>query len=240
MAIREEARMQSFKNKSPEPPLPRILPTFFWKLRGAELEAALPYVYELYRSKTLVGSAHAGQQRSRQIGSILHLRVHSIPSRGCDFSIRFGALLIAAMVWTTVFSRALQLRCVVCALLYSFSESAFTLGERGVAYTTLAHFVGVILYTPILLDGYAELLSDHPVAYVACFPLNVWLLELLVGLGIVWMHGHNVAWCYADYADTFFFGQARAGHAPAWLGLGCVCYWLYPWLQTTTASLTGI
>lgn len=231
--------MQAFEKDSRDPPLPRILPTFFQKLKGAELQTALPYVHELYGLKTGVGTLRVDERRSRQTGSIVHLRVHSIPGRGRDLSIRVGALLFAAMLWAIAFSRALQLRCLVCALLYSFSESAFTLGERGVAYTTLSQFVGVLLYTPILLDGYAELFCKHPVAYVACFPLNVWLLELLVGLGITWMHGHNVAWCYADYADTFFFGQARVGHAPAWLGLGCVCYWLYPWLQTTTASVTG-
>ena len=44
-----------------------------------------------------------------------------------------------------------------------------------------------------------------------------------MGHAIIWLHGHNVAWCYADYADAFWNGCARLGHAPAWLVLGAVC-----------------
>ena len=49
--------------------------------------------------------------------------------------------------------------------------------------------------------------------------------------------GHNVAWNYADYSDAFGNGCARLGHAPAWLALGAVCFWLYPWLIEMTEGL---
>lgn len=135
-------------------------------------------------------------------------------------------------------STALKVRCVGCALIYSFMELCFTTLERGAGYTSLAQFYTILLYAPILLDAYGGLLSGRPLAYVLLFPLNVWLLELVVGHAIIWMHGHNVAWCYADYADTFWNGCARLGHAPAWLALGAVCHHIYPPLvQMTEAAL---
>ena len=53
-------------------------------------------------------------------------------------------------------------------------------------------------------------------------------LEVIVGYSLIWVHGHNVAWCYADYVDSFGGGQCRVGHAPAWLALGAVCHLAHP------------
>lgn len=130
-----------------------------------------------------------------------------------------------------------QVRCIVCALFCSVMGLAFTSMERGVSYSTLAQFSGILLYAPILLDAYGALLGESLLAYMLFFPVNVWLLEVVLGYGITWLHGHNVAWCYADYADTFFNGYCRLGLAPAWAVLGWLCFYTYPWLVNATLVL---
>mmetsp|Transcript_43643 Transcript_43643/g.114702 ORF Transcript_43643/g.114702 Transcript_43643/m.114702 type:complete len:233 (+) Transcript_43643:35-733(+) len=222
------------------PWLPRVAPLLFIKHRGARLKAALPYVQELYRPRTAKVSTPptVGMPRAREIGSLLHLRYHSIPFEGSKHRMRWVVLGVLILVWSVATSLALKLRCISCACLYSLAESTFTLLERGCSYTTLSQFIGVILYAPLLLDGYGWLLEgQHSILYVAAFPVNVWVLELIIGLMIIWFHGHNVSWCYADYADAFAFGQARLGHAPAWLTLGWGCMRLYPMAVEWTDSL---
>mgnify|MGYP002631352688 CR=1 FL=1 len=219
------------------PFLPRVFPFAFRKLSGDALHAALPYVYEIYGPHAAAAAIPGAATRSREVGSVLHLRYHTIPHRGTARSQRHLALLAAAAVWLCLFPRGLQLRSFGCALVYSFMELAFTTLERGTGYTSLAQFGTILLYTPLLLDAYGALLGTMPVAYVLLFPLNVWLLEIVVGAAIIWVHGHNVAWCYADYADAFANGSARLGHAPAWLALGVACFWLYPWLIALTSGV---
>ncbi|CAK9090290.1 Hypothetical protein (Fragment) [Durusdinium trenchii] len=101
-------------------------------------------------------------------------------------------------------------------LLWAFGfgciRCGFTFFERGKAYTSLAQFLGNLVYMPVLLDWYGHFLGDSPRLYVFLFPVNIWLLEIAQGLAIQWIFGQNVAWCYADYADellTFI----RLGHA---------------------------
>lgn len=107
-------------------------------------------------------------------------------------------------------------------------EFIFTLLERGESYTSFAQFWGNLLYLPILLDIYTNVLGHSPVAYVLCFPLNIWLLELVLGAVFTWVYGHNVAWNYRDYADAYVDGCVRVGHGLCWLVLGAACYVFYP------------
>ena len=53
-------------------------------------------------------------------------------------SLRAPPQLAAAACWLLLFPRALQLRCLGCALVYSGMEFSFTTLERGVGYTSLA------------------------------------------------------------------------------------------------------
>ena len=76
-------------------------------------------------------------------------------------------------------------------------------------------------------------------AYVLLFPLNIWLLEIVLGRLIAAVHGHNVAWCYHDYSDAFGWGCARVGHAPVWLVLGAICWVGYPALVAMTSLLVA-
>ena len=112
---------------------------------------------------------------------------------------------------------------------------------RGRGYTSVAQFAANLVYLPLLLDGYGALFLARPSLYIALFPLNIWLLEVVVGLVLIWLYGHNVAWCYADYADAYCAASFRIGHAPFWLGLGVVCLVAHePLLEATTALATDL
>lgn len=219
-----------------EPLFLRVAPSLFQKKKGARLVAAIPFVRELYGPHDPDCQNSSDSSRAHEIGSILHLRVHSIPYGGIALAIRLAVIACVVFAWLTLSSSALKLRCVLSAILYSVAESAFTYGERGTSYTSFSQFVAVVLYAPLLLDAYGALLGDLPLLYVSSFPLNVWLLELVVGAALAIVHGFNVAWCYADYADAFACEQARLGHAPAWLALGCGCAAGYPLAIRATES----
>jgi hypothetical protein len=216
------------------PWFPRVAPALFRKVAEPELSKVQPFVRELYGPRPAEAAKALGGQRAAEVASLLHLRVHSIPFRGAALALRLAAVFVTVAVWLMLATPDLQLRCFAAAVLYSFAESAFTYLERANSYTSFSQFVAVILYAPLLLDAYGAALDSSTLAYVALFPLNVWLLELVVGLVLIWVHGHNVAWCYADYADTFALGQARVGHAPAWLALGLACSAGYPICITAT------
>lgn len=214
------------------PAFVRYTPSLFRKKSGPALRAALPYVHELYHGPQDCSGARqvtdsSAAFRAREVGSLLHLRLHTVPHGGAALVIRVAAICVVALLWGMLTSSALKLRCVASASLYSLAESGFTFGERGTSFTSFSQFVGVVLYAPLLLDVYGAL-AGPPLLYVICFPLNVWLLEVVIGGVLTWVHGFNVAWCYADYADTFAWEQARLGHAPAWLALGGGCNLLYP------------
>ena len=51
---------------------------------------------------------------------------------------------------------------------------------------------------------------------------------------ITWLFGHNVAWCYDDYADALCGGALRLGHGAFWLALGGGCLVGYPALVEAT------
>ena len=126
----------------------------------------------------------------------------------------------------------LLVRTLLAAFIYSLTESCFTYCESGYAFTSWAQFYCNLLYVPILLDLYGKLFSSLPWLYVLCFPLNIYILEIIVGHFLIWLHGYNVAWCYRDYTDSYANGCFRLAHAPFWLGLGFCTHSLWPIVTT--------
>ena len=178
--------------------------------------------------------AAAPAGRARAAGRVLHLTYHTCPYYGEEVAVRMVAAAALTACWLVYVPLGLQLRCLTAATLYSFTEYSFTLLERGAAYTSAAQFWANVLYTPLLLELYGQQLAAQPALYVACFPLNIWLLEVIVAGVITWLFGHNVAWCYDDYADAMCGGAFRIGHGAFWLVLGAGCLACYPALVDAT------
>ena len=221
----------------------------FPKKEGDALKRAMPYVAEVY--DYAYPSQHIGVQsdseRAWQTGRFIHMTHHAMPDNGY-LAYRYSTVGSLAAWWLLLYPLALQVRCVACALLYSWMEYAFTSVERQQSYTTVAQFGANLLYVPILLDAYSWLwrmlvqggvlhVANEGVAYVLCFPLNVYMLELVQDELLVALYGFNVAWCYKDYADELCNGVIRLGHAPLWLLLGLVCWYVYPWLVLHTERI---
>lgn len=211
-------------------------PLLFPKKHGAALEKALPFVEEVYGpslGRTPCTEALPSGPRAAFQGKLLHVSYHSLPDDGRKF-LKLAVVFVLTLAWVALYPTGLKLRCALCAVIYSFTESSFTYFERGACYTSVAQFFGNLLYIPVLLDVYGIYLENRPLLYVLFFPLNVWLLELVEGALIVWVFGHNVAWCYLDYADEFAWGWLRVGHAVWWWGMGVACLLAYPLLQALT------
>ncbi|KDO20181.1 hypothetical protein SPRG_14529 [Saprolegnia parasitica CBS 223.65] len=85
-------------------------------------------------------------------------------------------------------------------------------------HTTWAQFWANVLYTPLLLFTYRAWL---PSAFlrVVLFPLNIWLLEIVEGYGLMLVFGRNIAWTY-NTPDAYFHNNIRTGFAGLWLLLG--------------------
>lgn len=211
-------------------------PLLFPKKHGAALERALPLVAEVY-------GPSLGQTPSTEVlppgpravfrGKLFHVSYHSLPDDGRKL-LKLAVVLMMSLAWVAFYPTGLKMRCVLCAVIYSFIESSFTYFQRGACYTSVAQFLGNLLYIPVLLDVYGMYLENSPLLYVFFFPLNVWLLELVEGALIVCLFGHNVAWSYLDYADEFAWGNLRVGHAVWWWGLGVACLLAYPMLRAVT------
>ena len=67
--------------------------------------------------------------------------------------------------------------------------------------------------------------------------LNIWLYEGVLGHALIMLYGHNVAYCYDDYADAFCNGCCRLGHGVFWLGLGAACLALEAPLERAAAAV---
>lgn len=212
--------------------LPRVMPLLFMKVSGDEHARATPAVNEMYGDGT-----PAGEGRAVVAGKLLHMTCHALPQCGRSLHGRQCILLGLGIVWLGLVPLPMKMRCLLGAAAYSGTEWWFTLLERGKGYTSVAQFIANLGYLPILLDGYGVLLKDWPNMYVALFPLNVWLLEIVVGHAIIAIYGHNVAWCYEDYADAYCAACFRLGHTPFWLGLGAICLFVYePLVEVTNAA----
>lgn len=210
---------------------PSYLPFLFRKKSGAALKNVLPEVFEVYKPELVRGQA-AGSDRAKAIMKVGHVTIHSVPGLGLCSS-KSIALFALALLWLLVYPLGLKLRCLTCAAVYSCTEATFTQLERGRAYTSFAQFWANLLYLPILLDGYFALIGS-PLLCTLLFPFNVWLLEIVEGHLIIWIYGHNVAWCYLDYDDCYCNGCIRLGHAIFWIGLGATVCVIYPLLVVAT------
>lgn len=140
------------------------------------------------------------------------------------------------MLWL-LYPTDLKLRCLLLSLAYSFLEFGFTYFERGIAYTSLAQILANLIYMPLLLDVYRRLVTGA-LFYILLFPVNIWILELVQGVGISAIYGANVAWTYADYADEMCGGLIRLGHAVWWWGLGLILWVIYPYIYDTSRYMT--
>ena len=197
--------------------------------KGPALQTAKPYVKEVYQNLYPTTALPKGPEgiRSYKIGQIGHISYHSIPSQ----TGWVGLLVMALIFWKSpLHTLEMKIVAAVGAFLYTFAESAFTTLERGKNYTSLAQFLANLVYIPALVQLYPVALracglDDGLFPFVFAYPLNIWLLEILQHLFIltpIW--GHNVAWCYSDYADERLGGVIRLGHAPAWWMLGALVF----------------
>ena len=84
------------------------------------------------------------------------------------------------------------------------------------------------MYIPFLLDVYGSWFLDNKVVYIMLFPLNIWLLELVLGRLFVLILGRNVAWCYCTEPHAAFNGTLRWSHCLQWWALGTLATILYP------------
>lgn len=209
----------------------RYVPWLFHKLKGKEYAEALMEARKVYGTD---------EQSPVERYKFLHVTVHSLPVQGEHNHNRWLKLLTlwaAAAVWVLLFPLDLKIRTLVAASAYTLTESTFTYLERGIAFTSFCQFYCNLLYVPILLDLYGQLMEDKPLLYIACFPLNIYMLEIVVGYYCRWLYGFNAAWCYADYDDAYFDGCIRLAHAPFWIGLGCCTVIAYPLLTTWTTQV---
>ena len=138
-----------------------------------------------------------------------------------------------------VYPNAIKVRCVIIAAIYSCTEYLFTLMERGASYTSLAQCWCNLLYVPVLLDLYGWVFGHSFALYLLLFPINVWVMEVVMERLIVLVHGRNVAWSYLDYADELLHGCVRLGHGVFWLVLGVIAFFMYPVLCAFTAQVCG-
>mmetsp|Transcript_37560 Transcript_37560/g.61067 ORF Transcript_37560/g.61067 Transcript_37560/m.61067 type:complete len:218 (+) Transcript_37560:94-747(+) len=94
-------------------------------------------------------------------------------------------------------------------------------------HTTFAQFWANILYCPVLLFTYKRWVQSKYLR-VLLYPLNIWLLELVVGYSLTFLFGRNIAWFYPE-GDARFDGNIRLKYAVVWWALGVVIElaWLY-------------
>ncbi len=172
-------------------------------------------------------SAHSVER-----GKILHISFHSFPK---EYRLSRKILFYSmAAAWLAFLTRPYKLRAVFGATAYSFIEYAFTFINDGTAYTSFAQFFGNLLYVPILLDGYGFLFYENFIVYVLFFPVNIWLLEIVLNHLFRLIYGRNIAWCYHSYEDSKLNGVIRVGHGKFWLLLGIACHVIYPTLKYLT------
>eukprot|EP00658_Telonema_sp_P-2_P026591 TRINITY_DN20752_c0_g1_i1.p1 TRINITY_DN20752_c0_g1~~TRINITY_DN20752_c0_g1_i1.p1 ORF type:complete len:267 (-),score=54.61 TRINITY_DN20752_c0_g1_i1:189-989(-) len=201
----------------------------FPKKSGAMLEKAMPFTNEVYEGYYPCAPAAPPFRTNRSVraGKLFYFQLHTWPDEGYYTSLSIQLVLLG--FWLCFYPLHWKLRSFVIACVYSLIESCFTLLERGSCYTSGAQFWGNLLYVPVLLDGYGWLLQDmSPALYVVLFPVNVWILEMVMELVFRQVYGRNVAWSYLDYSDEYLEGCIRVGHAIPWLAVGMACLFLDP------------
>jgi hypothetical protein len=200
------------------------------------------------------GLCHGGcdetekKSHAKKICQLLHVSVHEIPGGRGSFSLLMRLITVSAalLFWLFAYPPSVQLRSIIAATVYTFIEYIFTYFSDGKPFTSFAQFWGNLLYTPILLDVYWNLIvgtSQTPstfaaVVYIFFFPFNVWLLEIILDLCFIFIYGRNVAWCYCTYNDSFVGGSIRFGHSIFWLIMGTGCLVIYPTTRVMTDEFT--
>jgi len=205
----------------------------FPKKTGASLSAAAPHVNEVYEgfyylSKRNPDSHNTCPFHGRRIGKLLHITFHALPEHNRTISLVL--LLGYFSIWLS-YPLSTKLLTTACALVYSCMEYTFTTIERSKGYTSFAQFFSNIIYIPVLLMVYPHFITSRAV-YVLFFPMNIYALEIIQHFLIIkpiW--GFNAAWNYKDYSDELLGGVIRTGHAPAWWGLGVICWLFVPALR---------
>ena len=170
---------------------------------------------------------------ARKSFQCFHVSVHEIPFSSSSQIMRQVRLLtisLAFYLWYLFYPAPLQLRSLLAATTYTFIECTFTYFSDGKAFTSFAQFWGNLLYTPILLDMYWDFIFGQedvttPLAllYIVLFPINVWILEIVLDQWYLLIYGRNVAWCYCTYSDSYVGGVVRLGHGIFWLLMGVGC-----------------
>ncbi|ETV99827.1 hypothetical protein H310_07869 [Aphanomyces invadans] len=113
-------------------------------------------------------------------------------------------------------------------------------------HTTWAQFWANVLYTPVLLFTFRQVVSSAFVR-VVLFPCNIWLLEIVEGYALMLLFGRNIAWTYTTN-DAYCHGNIRLGFWKQWLALGivleCVGYrvldTLGEWCAASCVPLEGV
>ena len=169
------------------------------------------------------------------VNKIFHITYHTFPKKK---KLLRQCLFYSIMVlWIMFLPLAYKLRAIFGATAYSFIEYTFTYMNKGKAYTSFAQYFGNLVYVPILLDIYAHYLYYNKYFYVLLFPINIWLLEIILDGIFQLIYGRNVAWCYHSYDDSKLNGIIRIGHGKFWILLGIVCYLMYPTLKIFTDNM---
>jgi hypothetical protein len=112
---------------------------------------------------------------------------------------------------------------VIGGLGFMVVETCWTALESGSlsgGSTTWVQFWANVVYTPILLVVYRDLIPSMSLR-ILLFPLNVWLLEIIVGYALIGMFGRNTAWFYHT-SDARCHGNIRLYYLPVWMLFGCL------------------
>ena len=87
------------------------------------------------------------------------------------------------------------IRSFICSVFFSLFEAIYYKIEDGYFHTTKEQFIANIIFLPIFLDLYSNLIT-YFIIRVLLFPFNVWVYEGLVGNILMKLYGKNPAWSY--------------------------------------------
>ena len=88
---------------------------------------------------------------------------------------------------------------------FTFTTLTAEVGEKG--HTTLEQFAANCLFLPWLFEIYYHLtLPYNALVFGMCFPIFVWVLEIIEGYYMIFLYGYNPAWHYHGN-DAFFHGM---------------------------------
>ena len=167
----------------------------------------------------------------------LHVTIHTIPNDEYRSARMFIPCALLSC-WAMLYSRPVQLRSIIFAVFWTFIECFLVQLSKGYPYTSFCQFWGNLLYIPFLLDVYGYYLLQpglyNSFLYVGLFPLNIWLLEIVLSQLFILVYGRNVAWCYCKESDNLLNGVLRKSHAIQWWVLGILAWLLYPPFKTWT------